>query len=425
MNSGQLQSHDVPYVSCFLLVILSLLTLTPLEAFAATTIKADAVAHARGLRTADSSVTYDRSLGFGMPLANLRAESTFDGGLKAFGELYLASRNNSDDAIRIGSFYGSTGTSISNLTLKAGKFKTDYGLQQNFRSDHAEVQNNALIGNPLIDPTDDQIGLSMDVSRAYGEVSLSLTNGSSVDTLDPDRGFATSLNVKIHPFSTATLSLSGYRAYHGDTNAGSSSNLITGDNLFGPGSIQLPTTPLDTLQARTSEPYSGFNRGLGGPPRTLTLGRDLTAWQIDLVASPWMLDYVTGHVGSLRDDISNLEGVFSNPDSTIEWTYYTGEAKVPLDERVYLAGRLARADAKKLSEVPILGSGLNNGSIRRYQLGGGYRFSNNILIKTEYVNSQETVTSDKFNYEGLSLEVSITGYPRIDKINLSKENTTR
>lgn len=400
------------------------LLLAPVPGRAVIEIQADAVTRVHALSGSETGGSVQPDPTVGHPLANLRADATFDRGIKAYGELYLGKKSPDDDTVEMGSFYGSTGSYFSPVEVRFGRFEMPFGTQGEYRSDHAQVQENALIGNPLVDPTDHQLGGEVSGDHDRFDWAFALTNGTDGSTLSADRGFGSALRVsyELLPDEILEVSLSGYRSYHGDTPANRASDSLTTDNLFGPDEKTNPNT-LATMQPEVSTPLPHTEAGLGLQPEVLTVGRNLNAWQADLkleAAGLWRMRY-----GRLEDDLSNLNLGGSN--ETVEYDYWSLEGKYDLPGMGYLAGRWDRLDAKTLKETVRLNRGIDeNGRMERYEIGWGRQLSNNLRVKLAYVNGRENLTDEDFEYDGVSFEVSLTGYPRISpkNVNLSGENVS-
>jgi hypothetical protein len=392
--------------------------INPEASFSAVSLEADATARVHGINASDTLGQLNNDAGAANPLLNVQVLGVFDQGIEGYGELYIGQAHTDDETVDIGSFYGSTGNYFSFYEIKFGQLEMPFGTQPNYRSDHGQVQNNPLIGNPLVEPTDHQLGT--EISGQYRNVdwAFALSNGTESSSLNPDRGFGSALRLSIKPSSIITVTASGYRSQHSDTSANRGVNEITTENLFGPGE-ENELASLTSLQQFENSPYPFLNRGLETQPNVLTAGRDLIAWQTDLqidYAGTWRARY-----GSIEDDLSNLGYNFTGNERLIEWDYFSLEGKHPLPLPLYLAWRWDELNGESLKDVPKLGQGiLRNGSVERYQIGLGRQVGNNLRIKLEYVSSEENLTSDQLSYDGISFEVSLTGIPKLSSKNLEK-----
>lgn len=402
-------------------VLILVLTMSPKQAVAEITVRADAVGRIHGVRESTSTEQIRNDPVVGHPLLNLRANGTFDRGLKGYGEFYLG-ETESDEFLAIGELWGSTGDIYSPFEVRLGKLEVPFGTQRHYRSDHADVQSNPLIGNPLVDPTDHQLGVEL--QGKYGKLmngSFAITDGSDGTSLKPNRGFGSALTVSARPMEALELTVSGYYSRHEDSGVWSDTGDLTTDNLFGPN--QPENDSLHQLQTDRSTPYPSSENGLGLHPDVLTVGRDLTAWQADMTVNAggaWRARY-----GELEDDLSSLNMISAGNGGTIQWNYWSVEGRVPLPVPGYVAGAWGRVNADSLkNQQPLDNEEIKrNGSLERYRVGWGYRPSRNSLVKFEYVHGHEDLTGEQNEYDGLSFEVSLTGIPKLGTEHLGKHSS--
>lgn len=413
------QKH-VPYRIVFFLYSILLVVLTTHPVMAVIKIQTDGIVRGHAISGSDTVGDINNDPGIGEPLANLRVNGSYDWHLKAYGELYLGKTSSAGESVNIGSFYGSTGTYFSPYEIKFGKFEVPFGLQRTYRSDHAEVQKHSLIGNPLVDPTDHQLGGQMIGERENVRWTVSITNGSDGTQLNPDRGYGASAKLDYQPAKWIYGSVSIYRSQHSDSSSQRGVDSPTVGNIFGPDDLDSASS-LSNLQTGLTSPYPKLDYGLGTQPDVLTAGRDLMAWQLDLEIKPGKRVFLRIHHGKIEDNLSNLGWNFSgNREEQIRWDYTSLEGIYSIAPSSYVAARLNQLNAKSLRDVPRLGSNVSrNGSMDRYQIGIGHQFSNNLLFKIEYVSSEENITADDFEYDGISFEASLTGFPKIGDKNLS------
>jgi hypothetical protein len=318
--------------------------------------------------------------------------------------------------------WGSTGDIFSPFRTKLGKLEVPFGTQRQYRSDHADVQSNPLIGNPLVNPTDHQLGVLLSGNHKLYGWEFALTNGTDENTLKPDRGFASAVTISFQPLDRMEVSLSGYRSQHGDTRAGSDTGSLTNDNLFGPDKVQ--SEGFTELQSDRSTPYPEIGNSIGLQPDVLTIGRDLTAWQADLKVNLWGL--WRARYGQLQDDFSNLSRTLAGSYGEVRWDYWSIEHRVGLPIPGYFAGRWGHLNADQLKESNPLGKGIErDGSIERLQIGWGHQMSRNFRVKFDYVHGHEDLTQLQSDFDGLSFEVSLTGIPKLGAEHLQNHTTEK
>lgn len=400
----------------FIIVALTLIMLSsPLKGVVS--IQADAVTRFQAITESDTSGsrTYDPTLSD--PLVNLRAKGRFDAGLRAYGEIYLGQANPSGEQLELGTFYGSSGTYLTPLTIKIGQIEVPFGLQREYRSDHAQVQENPLIGNPLVDPTDHQRGLQIDLENKFFESKLALTNGTENSDLAPDRGFAlgAQLNTNFNKYISSTLSL--YRSQHSDSTATRGVDSPSTDNLFGADSVS-DTKDIFSLQQKINTPIPTPNNVFSSNLSTFSIGRELEAWQLDINIEIPGTSILRSRYGEVQDDYSNLGWPGSN--NTVRWNYHSLELKYNSQLPGFLAMRWDELESDNLASANRLGDGITSrGTVKRIEIGYGHRFSNNVLLKASYLDSDESLTGDQSDFSGVMFEFSLTGFPHLSPQNLS------
>jgi hypothetical protein len=298
-----------------------------------------------------------------------------DGKMEVFFDLYISSRPHPS------TMYGNEGyilirelpdaipaTEWLNNTLfkwvnvKAGHFEIDYGDHRYRRSDNAWVQNNPLIGNYIIDPDVEEIGMEIYSKPAkYLNWLVGISSGTTTENLNEGRGIA-SVHGKVwtYPIEDLRLSLSGYYVDHSD-------NPVTGPGAT-KGSL--------FSGSRSGGPYGAVIGG-GNAPGHVLPGKDqlVTAFQGDVTWTPGPWEFY-GHVGWMEDADTNGSGPGSPEES---WTYGTAEVVYRITPRLYGAGRYSFALVNDLAGMSA------DGQVHRIQVGGGYWITKNMLAKAEYV----------------------------------------
>ncbi len=248
------------------------------------------------------------------------------------------------------------------ITLKAGAFDIDFGDQQYFRSNNASVQRNPLIGNHVLDPSSEELGIEIFSKPHRINWLLGLTSGTTTGDFKHDRGLG-AIHAKIwgdiieeHLRTSASV----YRVDH-------SNNLAkpdgTGSSIFN--------------SNRSGGSYGGaFDDSNGVGEVNVGKGQDVTAGQFDITFD-WNDLKVYSDFGYAQDVDTNGSLKGSPQDS---WFYYAIEPSYYLTSKLYVAFCYSGAAADQLQDVS------SDGLVHRFQVGGGYWIMEGLLFKLEYVN---------------------------------------
>ena len=277
------------------------------------------------------------------------------------------------------------------ISVKAGHFEIDFGNQHLRRSDNAQVQQNPLVGNYVVDPNVVYVGAEVFSKPQRLNWLLGLTNGQTTGDLQEGRGYA--MHGKLWGDVSSSFSVAGsyYRVDQSQTPTGyplggSFSNLFAGN--------------------RSGGRYAGVLRGGGEPGQILPgNGQDITAWQLDAAFEARTLS-VRGHYGGVGDaDINGTnpadEATFDSPGE--RWSYYGIEAVYNFNPSFYGAARYSGATAELLNGTAA------SGAVERYQVGFGFWINNGILLKVEYVDQ----TYRDFDPEAVVDRLAVGKQPRL------------
>lgn len=297
-----------------------------------------------------------------------------DGDLIVFADLYLSSRPHASTT------YGNEGymlfrripddlpgndflndTIFRFVNVKAGHFEIDFGDAHYRRSDNAWVSRNLLIGNYLVDPDVEEIGVEVFTKPAPVNALIGVSSGTTTENTNTGRGLAAVHGkVWVEPARDFRVSASGYYVDHSD------------NPTTGPGA----TKGSLFSGRRSGGPYASVWGG-GNSPGDLTIGGDelVTALQGDVTWSPGPFEFY-GHLGWMEDADPNG----SAPGKPTErWIYGAAEAAYFFTARTWVAGRYSFAQADDVKGQD------SEGQIHRGQVGVGHWLTRNTLIKGEYV----------------------------------------
>ena len=253
------------------------------------------------------------------------------------------------------------------INVKAGQFETDFGDAHYRRSTNALVHHNPLIGNYLVDPRATEVGMEVYTDEGVFPVNAMVGFGSGTDTGDFRKGHQLSVRGKLwgYPFDPRLrTSASVYAVDHsGNTTTQSRTNLFRAN--------------------RSGGSYGGvFDDGTSPGDITLGAGKQIFATQFDVTWEGKPMEWY-GHMGWFQD--TDMNGSVSGTP-TESWFYYTAEGLYRFTDRLYAALRYSGAAARHQvssanSQIDIDSDGLAH----RFQIGGGYWLTKNILVKAEYV----------------------------------------
>jgi hypothetical protein len=311
--------------------------------------------------------------GFQTPFGDLSFLARFDDVMDVYYDLYLASRPHES------STYGHEGFIIlhrmpgslgeNNLIqwffdiadVKVGAFDIDFGDSRYRRSNNARVQYNPLVGNFVVDPETDEIGVEVYSKPARLSWLVGLTGGSTTGHADRGGGFGVHGKLWAEVTPDLRAALSAYRVDHSSSGTGTAAS---GDksSLFS--------------GSRSGGPYDEVIAGGNAPGNILpSNGKDVTALQGDLTWNRWPYE-VYGNLGWTRD--SDINGsAAGSPEE--RWYYGAVEGVYHLTPNLYGAARYSGAFAGKINDTS------SDGVVHRVQAGGGYWFTRTMLVKLEYV----------------------------------------
>jgi hypothetical protein len=251
------------------------------------------------------------------------------------------------------------------VDLKAGHMELNFGDQHFFRSDVAQVGNNPLFGNYIVDAN--TIGVGAELYGDLGPLTAMIGYNSGSTTGDFTDGRRNAWLGKLaygELDGPVRLSGSVYRVNQsrngtGFPAGGSSSNMFAG-NFSG----------------------SRYQAVWEGSPTagqlTLGAGQDVTAYQFDARVKPLPALTLSGLFGVFED--ADLNGNASG-SPTSEWTYYGATAQYYLADPFFVAARYNAASASTLQDND------SDGIVQRFQVGFGLEIvPDQLVFKTEYVN---------------------------------------
>jgi hypothetical protein len=310
--------------------------------------------------------------GFNNAVANLNVNAQLAPGIRVSMTSYLSARHHQESWVKDG-FLLVDGSPIDNpllnkifkyTTLKVGHFQLDYGDGQARRSDNGNSMYNPFIGNYILDAFTTEIGAEAYVrsngviamlGATGGEVHGQVTNpqGRSIATLGKlgfDKQFTKDVRVR--------LTGSFYAA-----NKSASNTLYTGDRAGSPYYDVLENSAsTETANAWSGQIRPGFSNKVNSE-----------------VINPFIKVGGAEFFGQFE---LAKGGSFTEPKlRTVRQQVYEGLYRFA-DDKLYLGGRYINVNGQLISK------NLNNESVNRWQLGGGWFVTPNVLAKAEWVNQK-------------------------------------
>ena len=297
--------------------------------------------------------------------------------IKVVFDMYLSSRNHPSQTYGNEGYILMTGVPenlkslkfldpiLRKVDVKAGHMLLNFGDGLMHRSNNAIVQNNPLIGNFVIDPNIVSVG--MEVSSKPGRINwlVGVANGTTTEDWNVGRGFSYHGKLAVYPIKSIRTTLS----------------YIATDQSDNPVKGQAGGSGMQMFSGnRSGERYAGVLGGGQAPGGVFPqAGEKFSATQFDLTFDNSSPIKLYGHYGITRDE--DINGTVAGaPEET--WSYYAGDVVYKLNEAIYAAARYSGAQARKFQGVD------SEGTVNRYQVGGGLWLTKNLLVKVEYVQQK-------------------------------------
>ncbi len=308
--------------------------------------------------------------GFNLATANLNLDAQLADGIRLQMTVYLSSRHHPETWVKGGflqvdklSFLQSSLADkvMEHVTVKVGHMEINYGDAHFRRTDNGNGMHNPFVGNYIMDAFTTEIGgevyfnhrgfLAM-VGVTGGEIKGDVTKPNDrkptiLGKLGYDNQVQDNLRIRLTGSLYTTESSVNNTLYGGDR---------TGSRYY---SVMDNTISSSFTSGR-------FNPGL----------RDRIS---AIVINP----FIKWHGLELFGNFEQAEGRSATETSNRSWTQIGGDLvyRIGQDENYYLAARYCMVEGK-------LSGATDNVSIDRIQVGGGWFFTPNILLKLEYVNQR-------------------------------------
>jgi hypothetical protein len=311
--------------------------------------------------------------GFNNAVANLNINAQIAPGIRVAMTSYLSARHHQETWVKDG-YLLIDESPIDNAllngimkytTLRVGHFEINYGDAHFRRSDNGNAIYNPFAGNYILDAFTTEIGaevyarsngLIAMIGATGGEVKGQVTNpqGRSMSVLGKlgfDKNLASNVRVRLTGSFYAN-------------NKAASNTLFTGDRGGSAYySILENSTATETAQAWSGQIRPGFSNKVNAE-----------------IINPFIKIGGAEFFGSFE---TATGGAFSEPKlRTVHQNVYEGLYRFAKNEQFYVGGRYNTLNGQLISKSSA------DQSISRYQLGGGWFVTPNVLAKLEYVNQK-------------------------------------
>ena len=310
--------------------------------------------------------------GFNNAQANLNLNAQVAKGVRVALTTYLSTRHHNETWVKDGYFLiDDSPIAIKPLedimkyvTLRIGHFEINYGDAHFRRTDAGNAMYNPLVGNYIMDAFTTEIGAEAYVRKSGFMAMVGATGGeirgqvrrpndrapSYLAKLGFDKQLSEDLRVRMMGSVYTTRKSISNTLYSGDR---------AGSRYY---SVMDSTASTEAAQAWSGNIQPGFS---------------------SKIRSMQFNPFVKVNGLELFGVVERAEGRTATETRTREWNQLAGDVVYRFlpDERMYVAGRYNTAKGE-------LAGMENKVSVDRYQLGGGWFITPNVLMKAEWVNQK-------------------------------------
>jgi len=313
--------------------------------------------------------------GFNNAVANLNINAQIAPGIRVAMTSYLSARHHQETWVKDG-YILIDESPIDNAllnaimkytTLRVGHFEINYGDGHFRRSDNGNGMYNAFAGNYILDPFTTEIGAEI-YARSNGLIAMLGATGGEVHgqvTAPQARSMSVlgklGFDKNVAPKVRVRLTGSFYA-----NNKAASNTLFTGDR----GGSAYYSILENTAATETAQAWSGQIRpGFGNKVNAEMINPFIKIGGAEFFGS---FETATG-------------GASTEPRlRTVHQNVYEGLYRFAKNEQFYVGGRYNTLKGQMIAKSSA------DESVSRYQLGGGWFVTPNVLAKLEYVNQKYT-----------------------------------
>lgn len=335
---------------------------------------------------------------FNLATANLDIDVAIAKGVRMHLRTYLSSRHHPEAWVKGGYLQvdnldfvseGLLADLMKNITLKFGHMEVNYGDNHFRRTDNAQGMFNPFVGNYIMDSFTTEVGGELYYQKDGFLVMIGLTNGK--------------LNQNVTNPGTTSPSLVGKLGYDKQINddlrlrfTGSVYSTAHTANSFLYSGDRSGSRYYLVMEGVDADPSAQFSSGRFNPG----LRNQTTAVMFNPFVKYKGLEFYGAY--------ERAEGRAASESDNRDFSQYIAEVlyRFGNKEQFYFGGRYNYVTGEQI------GTG-NDIDITRYQLGGGWFLTKNVLTKIEYVNQTYDgfPTGDRFDdgqFDGLMVEAIIS-----------------
>ena len=343
--------------------------------------------HSNTLVDLDGDGVFDNELyalepGFNLATANLNLDVQLAKGVRLNLITYLSSRHHPEAWVKGGyiqfdelPFFNSDAVDalMDNFTIKIGHMEVNYGDAHFRRTDNGNAMYNPFVGNYIVDAFNTEIGGEIYYSKngiigmagiTGGEINGNVGEARTSDVDDKAKrspSLIGKLGYDSQLSDNLRLRLTGSAYY---TASSSANHLFDGDR--GGSRYYLVMSPPGARAGdRGIFPSGRYNPGFGDQVTAVVGSAFLKAGGLEFFG---FYENASGR-SSVEEDSRSMDHI------AVDLLYRFGA-----NEGFYLGGRYNTLSAEDISGQDI--------TINRYQIGGGWFVTDNILFKLEYVNQE-------------------------------------
>lgn len=343
---------------------------------------------------------YDLGKDFNLATANLDLDVLLAPGLRMHITTYLSSQHHSEAWVKggylqidgldwIGEGFG--GNLMDHFRVKIGHMENNYGDAHFRRTDNAMALYNPFVGNYLMDSFTTEVGAELYYFGGPWMAMVGFTNGKLNQSTASEGGVSPSLLAKI-----------GY------------DNQISEDFRF-----RLTGSVFHSNQNKNIYLYAGdragsryYNVMSGKLPDGTAVGDGFRAGRIN----PDLKNELTAIMINPFIKVGGLEffgiyeiasGKYASEADERTWNQYAGELiyRFGANENFYVGGRYNTVNGELKTGQDV--------TVNRYNLGGGWFLTKNVLTKVEYVNQDYNdypagTIYNEGNFNGFNIEAVIS-----------------